>query len=198
MGDDYRHRILFLRLDVNEMNVQPIDVGDEMRNGVYFGLGFAPVVIGAPIPREFLHRRGLNTLRCIVDRFILWPLCRLDAPAQIRNISLGNAHMKRSNLGTTAGLSCNISRSFRNRPSHSFQPPGKSKKTQLARGKGCGGSTKKAAAIEIGHFGHLHARFAVQFPIRGGAAIRWLPKSARNVGAVKKEKDVPGGNLVTN
>src|SRR5207244_13355931 len=116
MGDDHRQRILFLRLDVNEMNVQPIDVGDEIRDGVYLRLGFAPVVVGAPIPREFMHRRGLNALRCIVDRFILGPLRRLDAPTQIGKLGFGNTPMKRTYLGPTAGLSYNISRSFRNSP----------------------------------------------------------------------------------
>jgi hypothetical protein len=73
--------------------------------------------------------------------------------------------MKRTNVRTTtAGLSCNISLSSSDCSSHSFQPPGESEKTQLARGKGRGGSTKKAAAIEIGHFGHLQARVAVSTP----------------------------------
>ena len=32
--DDERQRIFVFRTDVNEMNVQPIDLGDELRQGV--------------------------------------------------------------------------------------------------------------------------------------------------------------------
>jgi hypothetical protein len=38
----------------------------------------------------------------------------------------------------------------------------KSEKTQLTSGDGCGGSTEKATAIEIGHRGHLKGRNAVR------------------------------------
>src|SRR5438132_4875968 len=81
--DDERQRILMFRANVNEMNVEPIDLGDEMRQGVQFRLDLAPVVICPPIAREFLHRRKLHALRWILDRFPLRPLCRAYAPAQI-------------------------------------------------------------------------------------------------------------------
>ena len=32
--DDHRQRIFMLRADVNEMNVEPVDLGDELRQGV--------------------------------------------------------------------------------------------------------------------------------------------------------------------
>ena len=89
-------------LHVNEMNVQPIDVRDEIRNGVDLRLGLAPVVVGGPVARELLHRRELDTLRFIVDRFLLGPLRRLDAPAQIGEIGFRKAHMKRTNVGLDA------------------------------------------------------------------------------------------------
>ena len=34
MRDDDRQRILMLRTNVDEMNVEPIDLGDEVRQGV--------------------------------------------------------------------------------------------------------------------------------------------------------------------
>ena len=33
MRDDHRQRILMLRADVNEMNVEPVDLGDEVAAG---------------------------------------------------------------------------------------------------------------------------------------------------------------------
>jgi hypothetical protein len=55
--DDQRQRVLVLRADVNEMNVQPIDLGQEVRQRVQFRLALAPVVVGLSIAREVLHHR---------------------------------------------------------------------------------------------------------------------------------------------
>jgi hypothetical protein len=81
--DDERHRIFMFRTNVKEMNVQPVDLGHELRQGVQFGLAFAPIVICPPIARDFLNRRELHALRFIGDRFPVRPPCRVDAPAQI-------------------------------------------------------------------------------------------------------------------
>ena len=51
-GDDERHRIFMFRADVNEVDVQPVDLGDELRQGVQPRLAFAPVVLGRPVPRN--------------------------------------------------------------------------------------------------------------------------------------------------
>ena len=97
MRDDQRQRIFVFRTDVNEMNVQSIDLGDELRQGVQFRLELAPVVICRPIARERLNRRELHALRCIRDRFSFRPLCRVDAPAQFGEFRFRNIHMKRTN-----------------------------------------------------------------------------------------------------
>src|SRR5260221_10695067 len=80
------------------MNVQPVDLGDELRQGVHFCLDLTPVVIRRPIPRERLDRRELYSLRRICNRFPLGPLCCVDPPAQFTQLSLWNVkHMKRTN-----------------------------------------------------------------------------------------------------
>ena len=71
--DDDRQRILMLRANVNEMNVQPVDLGDEVRQGVQPRLDLAPVVLRRPIARELLHRRERHALRVIRDRFLFGP-----------------------------------------------------------------------------------------------------------------------------
>ena len=38
MGDDQRQRILMPGANVNEMNVQPVDLGDELWQGIQLGL----------------------------------------------------------------------------------------------------------------------------------------------------------------
>jgi hypothetical protein len=80
--DDERQRMLMLRAYVDEMHVEPIDLGHEVREGVQLRLARTPIVIRRPIARECLSRRQLHALRCIRDRFPLRPLCRVYAPAQ--------------------------------------------------------------------------------------------------------------------
>ena len=86
--DDQRQRIFVLRTDVNEMNVQSIDLGDELRQGVQFRFDLAPVILCRPIARERLGRRELHSLRCIRDRFSLGPIGCFDAPAQFGEFGL--------------------------------------------------------------------------------------------------------------
>ena len=83
-----------LRTNVNEMNVQPVDLGDEMRQGLQFRLALAPIVVFAPIIREFLNRRELDALRCIRHRFPLGPFCCVDASAQVGEICFRKTYME--------------------------------------------------------------------------------------------------------
>src|SRR6266850_7294659 len=90
---DYQwQRILMVRPNVDEMNVQTIDLGDELRHGIEFRLDLAPVVLSRPIPRERLNRRELHALRCIRDSFSFRPLSRVYAPAQFRDLRLRNVN----------------------------------------------------------------------------------------------------------
>src|SRR6478609_7366106 len=80
------------------MNVQSVDLGEEVRQGLEFCLALAPVVIGCPITRQRLHRRKLYSLGCICHCFPFRPLCRVDAPAQFGKLGLGKIHfLKRAN-----------------------------------------------------------------------------------------------------
>ena len=69
MRDDDRQRIRMLRTDVDEVNVQPIDIGDKLRQGVQPPFELAPVVSRGPVAREFLHRRELHAfVACLWER----------------------------------------------------------------------------------------------------------------------------------
>src|SRR5215831_20056716 len=50
--DDHGQRVFMVRANVNEMDVEPVDLGDELRKSVKFYLAFAPIVFFAPIARE--------------------------------------------------------------------------------------------------------------------------------------------------
>ena len=77
---------------MDEVNVQPINLGDELRQGVHFYLDLVPVILCRPIARERLNRRELYALRCIRDRFAFRPLCCLYAPAQFGKFPLRNVN----------------------------------------------------------------------------------------------------------
>src|SRR6202022_2299391 len=80
------------------MNVQSVDLGDELRQGVHSCLGLAPVVLCLPIARERLDRRELYSLRGICNRFSFRPLCRVDASAQFGKFRFRKIHLlKRTN-----------------------------------------------------------------------------------------------------
>jgi hypothetical protein len=71
--NDQRQGFFVFRADVNEMDIQPIDLGEKLWQGVQFGLDLAPVVICRPIACQGLNRRELYSLGCIGDRFPLGP-----------------------------------------------------------------------------------------------------------------------------
>ena len=54
----------------------------KLRHGVETRLDLAPVVVGGPVAREFLHRRERHALRRVRDGFLLRESCRRDTPAQ--------------------------------------------------------------------------------------------------------------------
>src|SRR5205814_4225372 len=96
--DDHRQRVRMFRAHVNEVNVDAIDLGDELREGVELRLALAPVVLRPPIARELLNRRELNTLRCIRDDFAFGPPGRLDAAAQVGDLRFRNIHLELTNI----------------------------------------------------------------------------------------------------
>ena len=86
------------------MNVQPVDLGDELRQGVQFCLDLAPVILCRPIARQRLNRRELYALGCICNRLSFRPLRCVDAPAQFGEFRFRNIHLKRANGVLVRGL----------------------------------------------------------------------------------------------
>ena len=99
MRDDERQRIVMFRTDVNEMNIQSIDLGDELRQSVQFRLAFAPIVIRRPIAREFLNHGERHALRIIRDCFPFRPPRRIYALAQFGEFGFRKTRLKWSDSG---------------------------------------------------------------------------------------------------
>ncbi len=97
MSDDHRQRIFMLRTNVNEVNVEPIDLSEELRQSAQFRLDLAPIVVVGPITREFLHRRELHALRSIGDDFPLRPFGCRYASTQFVKFLFRDFDMKRTN-----------------------------------------------------------------------------------------------------
>src|SRR5437588_3773146 len=97
--DNEGQGIVMFRTNMNEMNVQPVDLGDELREGFQLRLALAPVVIGRPIAGEFLHRRELDALRLIGDCFPFRPLCRANSLAQVGELRVRNTDLKWTHSG---------------------------------------------------------------------------------------------------
>ena len=94
--DDHGQRLLMLRTNVYEMNVQPVDLGDELRQGVEPRLDLAPVVARQPVLRELPGGRELHALRLVGDLLAIGPACRLHAPLEVGQRVVGNLDAKRA------------------------------------------------------------------------------------------------------
>src|SRR5438128_8835794 len=87
------------RPDVNEVDIQPVDLGDELGMRVQLRLAPPPVVIGRPISRERLNEGELHALRKVRDGFLLRESCRRDAPAHFVEFRVCSLETKRANRG---------------------------------------------------------------------------------------------------
>jgi hypothetical protein len=81
--DDERQRVLVRGPDVDEVDVEAVDLGYELRQGVQPRLQPPEVVLGPPVASECLHRRKLDALRPVRDGLALGPPRGLYATAKI-------------------------------------------------------------------------------------------------------------------
>ena len=68
---DQRQRVLMPRPDVDEVDLDPVDLGRELRQRIQSRLALAPVVPGRPVAGELLQRRQLHALRPIFDQLLV-------------------------------------------------------------------------------------------------------------------------------
>jgi len=63
MRDDQRHRVVVLRANVDEVDVETVDLGHELRQAAQPRLQPPEVVLGLPVAGECPDRRELDALR---------------------------------------------------------------------------------------------------------------------------------------
>src|SRR4051812_47361132 len=83
------------RTNVNEVDVEPINLGDELRQSVEPRLDIAPVVAGLPVLRELLHSGQLHALGLIGHGLLVGPLRCGDASAETAELLLRNGDVER-------------------------------------------------------------------------------------------------------
>ena len=94
VGDDQGQRVLVRRPDVDEVDVESVDLGQELRERVQPRLEPAEVVVVAPVSDELPHSRQGHALRLIGDGLLLGETRRRQASAQVVELLLGNADLE--------------------------------------------------------------------------------------------------------
>src|SRR4051794_38848134 len=90
-----------LGASVNEVDVDPVDLGDEVREGRKALLELSPVVIRCPIAGQRLDRLQLHALGGI--HFPVGPLRRADARTQVIELLFGDVDRQRADAGGLNG-----------------------------------------------------------------------------------------------
>ena len=88
--DEQRQRVLVRRLDVDEMDLEPVDLGLELRQRVQPRLDLAPIVLVGPVAGEGVDRRRLDALRRLRDELPAGPLRRGKAAPQLGELLVAN------------------------------------------------------------------------------------------------------------
>ena len=96
--DDERQRALMPRPDVDEVDVQPVDLGDELRQRVQVRLDRPPVVVRHPVARELLDHRERYALRLIRHGLRFRPPRGGDASTQIVQCLIGHVDVEWADL----------------------------------------------------------------------------------------------------
>ena len=99
MRDDQQHRVVVLRANVDEVDVETVDLGHELRQAAQPRLQPPEVVLGLPVAGECTDRRELDALRQVVDGLLLGPARRRDAAAQLGQVLLRNADVEGADGG---------------------------------------------------------------------------------------------------
>src|SRR3954454_19481193 len=88
---------------MDEVDVDPVDLGDEVGKSRERLLESAPVVIGRPVVGERLDRLEMHTLGRV--ELTVRPSCRADAVAQVLELLVGDVDGERSDVRSCGGVS---------------------------------------------------------------------------------------------
>jgi hypothetical protein len=97
--DHERQRVIVLRAHVDEVDIETVDLGHELRQAAQPRIQPPEVVLGPPVARECLDRRKLHTLRKVVDGLLLGPARRRNASAEVVQLLLPYLEVEGPDLG---------------------------------------------------------------------------------------------------
>src|SRR5262249_34846 len=100
--DDQGQRLLVLRLHVDEVDPETVDLGLELRQRVQPRRDPPEVVLAPPVTRQLLQHLRLHALRPIVDELLAGPTRGSNTPTQVVDGIRGNVDMERTDLGGNA------------------------------------------------------------------------------------------------
>ena len=103
VGHDQRQCVLVPRPDVDEVDLDAVDLGGELRQGVQPRLAPAPVVLARPVAGELQQHRPLHPLRSVGHELLGGPARRLDAAAQVVDLRFGNLDLEGRGRGVDGG-----------------------------------------------------------------------------------------------
>src|SRR5215208_6186810 len=108
MRHDERQRARVTGPDVDEMDLEAVDLGHELRECVQPRLGLPPVVIRPPVAQDLLQLRELDTLRTVAHRLSVGPPRRSDTPPKVDELLLRNSDAEGADRGPfrSPGESC--------------------------------------------------------------------------------------------
>jgi hypothetical protein len=98
VGHHQRERVLVRGPDVDEVDVEAIDLGSELRKLVKPRLRSSPVVLVLPVGAQLPHIVQRNPLRPVVHGLAFRPARLREAAAQVIEISLRNLDLKRDDV----------------------------------------------------------------------------------------------------
>jgi hypothetical protein len=106
MGYDDREGIGMFGADMNEVDVDAVDVGDELRKSIHPRFDLAPVVGRPPIVDEGLELRQRDTLGLIGNSLAIRPSRRQNAPPKLDKVLLRHGNVEGVNCAFARGRRC--------------------------------------------------------------------------------------------
>src|SRR5207244_3967659 len=79
-----------LRADVEEVYVQPVDLGEKVWQIVEIGLAAPPIIVVTPIAGERPQSVELDALAVVSHEFLFWPTSRENAALHVHDIGVRN------------------------------------------------------------------------------------------------------------
>ncbi|MGY3587710.1 hypothetical protein ACVIF9_006387 [Bradyrhizobium sp. USDA 4350] len=99
MGDDQRPRLRVLRAGMDEVDVEPVDLGGELAESIELRLALPPIIGLGPIAADILDPLQWRALAPVVDQFGFRPAGPAQPGAEILKNIVADGDAKRTDGG---------------------------------------------------------------------------------------------------